>query len=164
MDMRTRILLDIAVGALANGTGILATTRIDAARLQGCIPRKIRYAVEWRGKTTLEGPLIYGITDDNTAAQVSAWFIADPQIQDEAAEAERSLRHNLILGYIPFVATTNQQNQVEMDFIREDQWPGWWVREGEALNFFVAHIGAGSVTTGLLLDGFLEIIGDWIDE
>ncbi len=163
LDMRTRGVIDMALGALANDTAILATTKIDTSRLMGCRPKWINYAIEWRGKTTLEGPCVYGVCDDLTIAQISEWFDADPQHDGDAGAQEASTRHAFILGYMSLVATTSQTNQVEMDRIQRVRWPGWEIIEGESLNFFVLNPGV-TLTSGTLVDGVLEILGDWIDK
>ncbi len=161
MEMRTTDLLDISVGALAAEVAIAQSLKIDANRLQGCNPRIIEYAIEWRGKTTLEGPLMYGLTDSMSVTEIREWWQADPQHDDDVGTFERSLRHVKILGYMNFLATVGGNGPISVGHLQTTTWPGWDLIEGEFLNFFILNIGLSAVTTGILIDGFLHILGDW---
>ncbi len=164
--MRSSQLIDLALGTLASGEAVLATTKIDGARLQGCRPKDIQYAVEWRGKTTLEGPLVYGFCEGMTIADIAEWFDSDPQHDADPGSLEQSLRHLIIVGYIGFVTTASLFSGDRVDEygrIYRTRWPGWEIIEGEAFNFFVLNVGI-TLTTGLLLDGFYTVRGDWIDK
>ncbi len=165
--MRSTHLIDFAAGAVAAETAVIQNTKIDLNRLQGCRPGKIDFGVEWRGKTTLEGPAIYGLAEGMTVSQLKQWWQSDPQHDGDMVAATQSQAHVLVLGYIAFVSTSGNgdQNVIGGTGKSQRKWPGWQISEGEVgLDFFVMNIGLAPMTTGLLLDGFLHIRGDWIDK
>ncbi len=163
--MRSKNLIDMALGTLAAETAINIALDIDQTRLQGAKPKEITYAVEWRAKTTLEGPLVYGLSEGLTSGEVAEWWTADPQYGDDPGAAEASMRHVLILGYIPLISQTFPLTSDEHgDLMRTARWPGWEVIEGENLNFFVLNIGLAALTAGTLVDGFVMARGDWLDK
>ncbi len=161
MDMRTRVLIDMTIGALGAETAIVAATKIDTSRLMGCRPEKINHAIEFRGKTTLEGPLVYGLCEGLSAAEIAEWWTSDPQHDDDPEAVEQSMRHAFLLGYFSFGGTASETGD---RFMRRARWPGWDVIEGEFVTFFVLNIGLAALTAGTLVDGFLEMLGDWIDK
>ncbi len=162
-EMRSQQVIDMAVGALAASGATLHATRIDGSRLQGAIPRMVEYAIEYSGKTTLEGGLIYGLAPSNlTAGEISEWFFSDPQHDADDAELEESLRPVLILGYVPIIDTASDPFARQQ--VKRKKWPGWHIIEGLGLNFFMLNIDdASGVSTGMIVDGYLAILGDWID-
>ncbi len=166
-DMRGITIIDMDLASLANLTAVQQVTIIDAARLQGCVPTHLEFVIEFVGKPTATGPLVYGVAETLSNTEIAQWFTADPQHSDEPAASEISKRHLLILGYIGKQATTSlgstSQGVGTMLEPKLKTWPGWHVIEGEAWNFFVFNFGV-ALTGNTLLDGYLKHRGSWIDK
>ncbi len=129
--------------------------------------KDIQYAVEWRGKTTLEGPLVYGFSEGLTIAEISEYFNADPQHDADPGAMEQSLRHLLVVGYIGFVTTASLFSGDRVDDygkMEHLRWPGWECIEGETFDFFVFNRDTSALTSGTLIDGFCMMRGEWIDK
>ncbi len=157
-------MIDMTVGALAAEAATSQALKIDGSRLQGCNPRNIEFNIEYRAKTTLEGPLVYGVSE-LTTGEISEWWKADPQHDGDDAAFEQSGRHIKLLGYVPFISQGNPLTSIEgMTDIRTATWPGWDLIEGEFLAFFLLNIGLSALSTGMLVDGFMNIRGDWNDK
>ncbi len=158
--MRTRIVGTHTLGTLTTNNAVVAVTRIDANRLNGCTIRKARYNIDIKGKTADEGPLLYGLSVGLTVTEIGGMFTADPQSKADEDEEDKSQRHAVFWGVIPktFVATaTDNMNAVNW---RNGKWPGWDIIEGQAIETFVLNVGA-QLTTGTVVTMVTEFLGDW---
>lgn len=160
--MRVRNAVVAALGALASNAVGTVGLRIDAARLQGAIPREIRHSAGIVGKTTLEGPIIGGLSAGLNAAEIAEWFVADPQRVKDPFSANASQRPVLWLWYWPPGATTTIGQGGP--FVKEEAWPGWWIREGVNMNAWFMNLDAVPLTTGTIMSAVVEIRGDWIND
>ncbi len=154
--MRTWDVEGFTVGAIAANTAQLSTTKIDASRLQGAVPRKIDYQLDFTGKTAGDGPLIVGLSVGLSIAQITEYFNSDPQRFGEPGESEESHRPILVLG----VLGRHRTAALETPWLTIN-WPGWHVLEGVDLNAFVFNIDGSGFTTGTLVSLVLNIRGDW---
>lgn len=162
MEMRSRDLSEFTVGTLASLTAGIIPTKIDAARLQGCDMRKIRWSADWLGKTAgvTEGPLVFGISMGNTIAEIAAYYAADPQGQGDELEMARSHFPILELGSIGQSQISGLENPIVV--LREDSWPGWPTREGVGVDHYIFNKNPGSpMATGMFLQLETDIRGDW---
>ncbi len=163
-EMRSFNIIDMDLATLANLTSVQQATKIDTARLQGCVPGPIEYSIEYTAKPATTGPLIYGLVDSLSNAELAEWFAADPQHDADAGESEASTRSILILGYILKQGTaTSNDGLGDAGMIKRLRWPGWDIIEGEQLAFFVFNLGI-ALTGNTLIDGFLNVRGDWSDK
>jgi hypothetical protein len=78
--------------ALGQNTAIFAATRIDAGRLEGTVPRKIKHQMTFSGKAATEGPIIVGLTNMETVAEMAEKIAADPQHHKDDTAIQESLR------------------------------------------------------------------------
>lgn len=162
--MRSRIVTTHTLSTLGAGAAIIAGTRIDATRLNGCKPREIHYGVSIRGKTTDQGPLLYGLSVGLSAGEIGEWFSADPQSRKDADELEQSQRKVLVLGHIHKEVTSGADGNAVPDGLQSVDWPGWEVIEGETLNTFVLNADGSALSTGTIVDLFTEILGEWLND
>ncbi len=160
--MRTKIVGTHTLGTLASASAIIAGTRIDSNRLNGCAIRKGKMGISCRGKTTDEGPLIVGMSVGLTAAQIGEWFTADPQSRNDETELEESQRKVLTVAHIHKEVTTLGSGGDAVGMFVEFDWPGWDVIEGEALNTFVLNADGAVLTTGTVIDLYTELYGEWL--
>ncbi len=147
-----------SLGTLALETAILAPTKIDAARLQGCIPRDIISHSSFAGKTTNEGPLVIGLSNGLSIAEIAEYFTADPQRFDDPGATEQSQRPILVTGFVGRHETVSLET-----VMRFMKWPGWHVKESTTIDFFVYNMGA-ALTTGTLVNHVINIRGDWLND
>ncbi len=151
---------NFVLGTLGASTAMLSATKIDAARLQGAVPKDLGYAINFVGKTANEGPIFVGLSAGLSIAEVAEWFAADPQRQAEPNDAEASHRPVLVLDVLRRHETTSLGGRGRW---RTARWPGWHVREGVALDWFAINEGA-ALTTGTLIGCALQVRGNWLDD
>lgn len=160
--MRMQDTFSIALGALGITTTVSTTTRIDGDRLQGCIPRKIGFQVTWSNKTINagNGPFICGLAVGLSNTEIAAYFAADPQRQDDPDTVEQSQRPVMILDIAP-LAEASMLSHHPWQWV---DWPGWHIREGVELDFFVFNNNIAAADTGCIVTPTLQILGDWLDD
>ncbi len=156
----------ITAGTLGLDTVALGGSIIDASRLQGFHLIWIKLAGFFAGKTTTEGPLIYGICANLTAAELAAILVEDIQSRsDPVAKGPGSWYRILSLigldateGAVPHnQASTEVQSVVPFEKIMVK----WTIPEGEQFNFFLFNQGA-ALTTGMTLRQSCEYFGAWL--
>lgn len=164
-EMRSRDLTEFTLGTLASLTAVVGGTKIDAARLQGCDIRKLKYSVGLLGKTSgaSEGPVAFGVSMGNTAAEIAAFYAADPQGQDDELEQARAHLPIVELGRFD---QTSQSTETLVDptntRLQKGYWGGWPVREGVAWQHYVFNANPNDpLSTGGLLQLYTEVYGDW---
>ncbi len=162
--MRSRQLTEFTVGALASLTAQLNATRIDGARLNGCNIRKMKYSMNYLGKTSgaNEGPLVYGVSLAMTTAEIATFFASDPQSRMDEVELEESQKKILVLGVIGQAATTAPLSG-ETAGLKNAKWPFGDIIEGATWQHFVFNLNpANALTTGMLFQLYTEVYGDWL--
>ncbi len=157
--MRVFQVNSFTVGAIAANTAQISTTKIDATRLQGSVPRDIDFQLDYTGKTTGDGPLIVGLCSGLAIAEIAEFFSADPQRMKDPSEAEESQRAIMVLG----VLGRHRTAALETPWLSR-KWPGWWVREGVDLNAFVMNVDGSGFTSGTLVSLTTHIRGDWLND
>jgi len=164
-EMRSRDFSEFAVGTLASLTAGLISTKIDSSRLQGCIPRKMRWNADWLGKTqgVAEGPLAFGLSTGMTGTQIASAYSADPQSTFDTAEIEESQPRMLELGRIGQSQISALENP--MIGLRTVKWPGWRVIEGITLSHYIFNANPGDpFSTGMTFQLYTETFGEWLDD
>ncbi len=151
-----------ALSTLGALTAIIDNTKIDAARLQGCIPRKFGFQSTFAGKTATEGPVLVGLSNGLTIGEIAEWIAADPQRFDDPGASEQSQRPAMILDVLGKSETTVVGSTHPP--WRFYKWPGWNIKEGQALNVFFFNADGSGLTTGTIVDWALQVLGDWIDD
>ena len=153
--------LSAALLTFAANTSLKTSFKVDASRENGSRIKKIRYAVTYRGKTSGEGPLMFGICDSNlTVAELDECLDSDPQGPQAVPEQEESMRKVVILGVIPQNAT---QSPADIQPMRSAKW-FWDVDEGSGLQFWVRNNDGSALTTGASVDITALILGEWLSD
>ncbi len=161
-EMRSRDFSEFTVATLASLTAGLIATKIDAARLQGCTVEKLRWNADWLGKTSgvAEGPLAFGLSYDNTIAEIAAFYAADPQSQDDELELARSQLPIIELGRVGQSQISSLENPIVA--LRHGKWGGWPIREGKTLSHYIFNANPGDpFSTGMTFQLYTEILGEW---
>ncbi len=161
--------IQLALSTLGAGTALKAATKIDSARLNGFRIAKVNIAATLRNKTASEGPIVWGLQCNMSAAEIKAALEADPQ--DSTADDDKGDGQWLkILGFVGVTATDAP--------LTSDAGPGatavslaarmmevkvnWSVIEGKDFSLFAFNIGSGALTTGTIIDAIMEIFGVWL--
>lgn len=152
-------------GALGAGSAICTGLRQDASRLQGVDISNLKYALEFEDKTANEGPLAYGFgvadSTTNMNAAVMAQFAQDPQHQEDSEHNfQVALEAKVLpLGMIGREATNGPSELLPM---RNLPWPGWHIKEGLGLFFWVYNMAGASLTSGMNIHLLIKGMQRWL--
>lgn len=164
-EMRSRDFTEFTLGTLASLTAIIAGTKIDATRLQGCSVEKVRYSTGIIGKTggVSEGPVAFGLSMGNTITEIAAFYAADPQSQSDELELAWSQLPIIELGRYQQNASVSTTTPAQADLpLRHGKWGGWPIRQGIAMNHYVFNLNPNdALTTGGVLQLYTELLGEW---
>ncbi len=150
----------VTVGALATITVAGSATNIDAARLQGVRIKKIRGNVSWFGKTTLEGPVMYGLASiDLSNSEIAEALNADPQSENDQPASDRGNRKVVPMGIIPRATEVDGRN---MRSFMNITWPWKVIPVGSGLKIWVFNLDTSTLTTGMEVKFNLAIVQEWI--
>lgn len=152
---------NFTVGTLGANTATLGATKIDTSRLQGCKPRKIEFSLDYGGKTTAEGPIIVGLSNNLTVGEIAELFAADPQLAQDPGASEQSQRPLMILGICGRIRTAADATSAQW---KSRSWPGWHVKEGESLDVFIYNADSSPLTGGTTVSLAHRILGDWLND
>ncbi len=157
------------VGALAAGSSVTTSTMLDGSRLQGARVKKIRYSMEWRGKTIDDGPAIWGLSWGLTQAQIAATMDTDPQSSNEV-DMEQAERNIYPIGVIPRKSTQTGED-ADAGFymaskpLRTANVPSYDLVEGITLSLFVHNpVGAVAFTTGTVVSWLIGYLMGWLSD
>ncbi len=152
------------MGVLTAGVAVIKGTKHDATRLQGSRLRNVRWAQEWTGKTTAEGPVQFGLAWNLSAVEVAECMNADPQ-SDMEEEMEKIRRNLVILGQIPAISTASIQSRGSGESYRTSKLPSWDLIEGTVLNlWWMVPQGGTDLTTGMNTKFEMGIKEGWLSD
>ncbi len=156
----------ITLGTLGQNVAIFGPSKIDASRLQGMYVIWTKIAGYLAGKTTTEGPIIFGISCNLTVAELADILTDDPQSAQEVTKTGPGS------WYMPIMlfgedevegdinggqGATNVQAQSK--FTKYNV--GWTVPEGNTMDFFAFNIGS-ALTTGATIKLASQVFGAWL--
>ncbi len=152
----------VTIGALLALDAVTGVSKIDAARLNGFRISKIKCFPKLTGKTTAEGPLMFGIAANMSAGQIEVALENDAQ---SSAEDNQIGKGQAIwpLCMIPKDSTGDAVNGATI-FPPEgfEVKLNWSVIEGKALLYWVYNVSGSTVTTGAVVHVFSQIFGVWL--
>ncbi len=118
-------------------------------------------AVSFRGHTTGEGPIVFGMCSSSlTVSELDAWFANDPQGLEGSAQ-EISDRQVVVWGVIPETPLLDSDQSPIM--FRSRKWY-WEVKEGQGVQYFARNQDSGALTTGIVIQFQTFISGVWLDD
>ncbi len=154
---------NLALGALAANDATLINGRIDGAREQGFRLVTTDLQIQLTGKTTAEGPIVYGVCCNMNAAEVEAAIEADPQIST-ADDARGKGTYIKILGMLGLLQTAfpqsgdNTERRHHISYGKN----GWSIPEGQAWSVWAYNQGSGALTSGTTMLMAAEHFGVWL--
>ncbi len=152
----------LALSTLAALTAVTGALNVDGARLEGMKIKKWKGAFTFDGKTTAEGPIVYGLSQDLSPTEVAEFFTADPQHTDDVPSVERANRKVFPMGIITRGSTESDLTQTKLHNLR---WPWPEIREGHGISIFAFNANiAAALTTGTILDFQSIMVGEWLDD
>ncbi len=161
--------IQFALSTLGAATALKAATKVDASRLNGFRIAKVNVAATLRNKTASEGPILWGLQCNMSAADIKAAIESDPQ--SSTADNDRGDGTWLkILGLIGFPTTDAPltggvgpgATAVSLVAHMMEVKVNWSVIEGQDFSVFAFNMGSGALTTGTIIDAVLEIFGVWL--
>ncbi len=161
--MRSRGLGTHTLATLASGAAILASTRIDANRLQGCRIQRVNYALQWQGLALNDGPILFGLSVGLTVGEIGEWFTTDPQFEGDPGLEEESQRHAIILAALGGADSYGPSVFDGLSVWRRGKFP-WPIIEGQALNTFVLNADPSALQTGGIVRSVTEFLGEWLHD
>lgn len=154
--------LALSLGGLGQDNSIIATTKIDGSRQQGCVLRKVKGSFQGHGKTANEGPIIFGFAIDLVASEIDEAFGADPQDYEPGeASFERANRPVFPIGTFPRTPTSFADDHGV--YWHDFQLPSWELAEHQSLVFFAFNRGA-ALTSGTTIRCQCILLADWLKD
>ncbi len=152
----------LGLGTLAAKDAVNVDTNIDASRLQGFRVASINIAAVVSGKTASEGPIMWGLSCNMTAAEVESSIEADPQ--DSTVETDHGKGQWLkIMGLIPLASTSGSLTGDGSNVAKPDHLKiNWSVIEGKNMSVWAYNLDSSPLTTGTLITYVMEIFGVWL--
>ncbi len=150
----------ITVGALAALDAVVVNSVIDATREEGFRILKTEYFVHFEGKTTAEGPVMFGFAANLNAAEIEEAIEADPQQRADDPEMHNAMRPVWVLGVIPKLST--EQDQSFPGNVKGIFNPRWSIPEGKGASWWAYNNSSGALTTGLLIKIMAKHFGVWL--
>ncbi len=156
----------LTVGALTTLNAIYQASRIDGSRLQGWKEIYCEITAQVTGKTSAEGPLLWGLAANLTAAQLEVIIEEDPQ--SRTSPITRAPGSWLkVLGMIPLLTNaapltggTGDGSDGAANPLRVKV--NWSIPESLDFGMFVYNMGAGTLTTGTVIHAYMEHYGVWL--
>ncbi len=156
----------LAVGALASLDAIYQASKIDGSRLQGWKEIYCEITAQVTGKTSAEGPLLWGLAANLTASQIEVILEEDPQSKTTPiTRADGSWLK--VLGMIPLLTNaapltggTGDGSDGAANPLRVKV--NWSIPEGLDFGMFVYNMDSSVVTTGTLIRAYMEHYGVWL--
>lgn len=149
--------LQLAIGALASKDCIAIASKIDSARLNGFRVMRTEYWIDWAGKITGEGPIIFGFTVHHSAGEVELTIEADPQSSAELegnAVAKRPVWPLEIAGIVATEGPPEGQKGVFN--------PKWSNIEGRGAFWWAYNLDDAALQTGMVCHFFAKHFGVWL--
>ncbi len=150
----------LTLSTLANQAGILATTVIDASRLNGVQIEKMWSALSILGRTAGEGPILWGYARNvDSATQLQEWLLADPQGPSNSAEIKKTESDVFIMGWLPRADLTEWGGPLQ-----RVRFPWKKFGEDDEMMIWAFNDSGSTLTTGMALRVETMIAGHWMDD
>ncbi len=150
----------LAVGALAGNDLVGGATKIDGGRLNGFRVVKTRLIGSFTGKTTAEGGVIWGlgIFPTASAAVVESILEADPQ----SALGQTFKQEGTWVKPMGMMRLEETEGSLHPGAGFVDVDINWSVPEGAELMVWAYNQQSGALTTGTVLNLFMQHMGVWL--
>ena len=154
-------IVELGLGALATLGVASANLPIDNARENGTRLKKWNYAITWKDKTSLEGPIRWGFARGLTSTEIKEALDADPSGLIDIPATEQANRDVIPMGVIPAgVAVASEEQQI----MRSARFPWKETPEGTGLQLWAQNIDGSTLTTGMLVTLSSSFVFDWMED
>ncbi len=157
--------LELALSTLGAGTVIRKESLIDGSRLNGFRLVKSRIFITMTGKTTAEGPILFGLDIGFPAGtDVKAVLETDPQssMADQNRGKNTFLKILGVVGLVPTVFPASDEGITPAVYEMTYGKNGWSIPEGQALNYWFQNLMGSALTTGTTMQITAEHFGVWL--
>ncbi len=151
----------VSIGALGALDVVTGVSKIDAARLNGFKVIKSEIFANLHGKTANEGPIMFGLACNMTAAQIEAALEADPQSSVESDEKGdgQMLKPLGIIGKHVTGGSVDPINFPPSGWSKDVKWS---IIEGQTLLYWVYNMSGSTLTSGATINIFAQHFGVWL--
>ncbi len=156
-----------AFGAVTAGNSASISLKQDNARLQGTRMSKIRWYLEWLGKTNAQGPIWFGLSWNMLDAVLAEAMNADPQSDQDVVEMEEIRRNLIVLGMVPQRSAESGEpgDYLMPASFRTARLPSWDLIEGAQLRFWwMVPLGGVNLSTGATFSLSTAIKEGWLSD
>jgi len=156
--------ITLAVLAPATKAATVVASKADGSRQNGYRIMKTEWMMQYEGKTTGEGPIIWGFAMGLTAAEVAAALTADPQSSTDDRNAGETERPIWPLGLIDENSVESGDNAATAAPLQLNGTfnPKWSQPEAQQFIWWAWNMSTGTLTTGLVLRIFAKHFGVWL--
>ncbi len=154
------------LGALGATDEIVQNSSIDGSRDQGFRIVKSDIFVTMTGKTTAEGPILFGVACNlPLAADVGKVLQADPQDKnaDNARGKGTFIKMLTKIGLVPTVWPNSDHGEGSHYTVHYGK-NGWSIPEGQSLVYWARNNDSSALTTGTSIQISAEHFGVWLDD
>ncbi len=135
---------------------------MDQSREQGIRVKDMWLHVGWNGKSTSEGPIVYGLgVDLISVAELKIALEADPQGHGDTVEMQKTTMKVMVLGIIPEAAGNDVD---QFSGMRKIRFPWKTIDEGSNLQTWVFNRGSGALTTGGTVNFEFVLNSEWLHD
>ncbi len=158
--------LQLTLSTLAAGAMIRVSSNIDVSRLNGFRLVKTILHVTMTGKTTAEGPIIFGVMCNfPSATAANAALDADPQ--SRVADNERGdgtyIQVLDAIGLVPTVFPASDEGTGKTYEIMYGK-NGWSIPEGQSLDYWARNNDGSALSAGTILQFSATHFGVWLND
>ncbi len=157
----------ITLLTLAANTAILGPDKIDSSRLQGFHLIWVKIAGFFAGKTTADGPVMYGICCNLTASELTDILNDDPQ----SAQVVTKTGPGSWYMPITLIGLDSTEGDINGDGQSTEiqgtskftKYPvNWTIPEGNNFNTFAFNQEGGALATGMTIQTSVQAFGAWL--
>lgn len=159
--------IDLALGTLGAKAAILGPSNVDGSRANGMFIIWTKLAGFFAGKTTTEGPIIFGVCGNISATVLAEILADDPQSsQVPTKTGAGSWYYPIILigkdategDLMGRVGSTNVQATSRFEKINVR----WAIPEAQEFAIFAYNLDSSALSTGTTFQATMQIFGAWL--
>ncbi len=157
---------DSGLGTLASEAAAVVAFPTSAAMVSDYRMLRIQYAFDYTGKTTAQGPLIFGLCVGASAAEVAEALLSTPADKGQLDEGNDANRAIWPLEYAPKFAT----EQIDPLYEFREFNPKWSTRGTgnqnglQELKAFAFNADDAALSTGTQFGCNIKVAGVWVND
>ncbi len=152
----------ITVGTLAAATALLGAGKIDSARESGFRAMKVQWSISYQSKTDLEGPIMIGLAQGLSTAEIEECLAADPQGRPAIHGPENQAAKRPVWPLM--MAPPDNAHGPSLQGRYHETKLNWSAPEGSSFSWFVYNSDANALTTGMKVFVSAKWFGVWLND